>query len=78
MEIKVVGSGCRNCKNLLENVKKAVGELGIQATVIYVTDIRDIMATGIMQTPGLIVNGKTRTTGRVPGEKEIKEILQAE
>lgn len=75
MEIKVVGSGCANCKNLLKRTQDAVLELKMTADILYVTDMQDIMATGIMQTPGLMINGKVKSTGRVPSVKEIKELI---
>ena len=78
MEIKVIGPGCRNCKNLLELVKQAVKEEGIESEIVYLTDIADIMKTGIMQTPGLMINGKIKTMGRVPGLKEIKQFISEE
>ena len=78
MEIKVIGPGCRNCKNLLGIVKQAVRDTGIEAKVIYLTDMADIMKTGIMQTPGLIINGTIKTVGRVPGLKEIKQFISEE
>ena len=78
MEIKVVGSGCASCKRLLELVKDAVGQLGVQADVFYVTDIEEIMATGIIQLPGLVVDAKIKTTGRVPSLKELKQMIQDE
>lgn len=78
MEIKVVGSGCKNCKNLLKATEEAVKEAGSDARIIYVTDMADIMATGIMRTPGLIINGKIKVTGRVPAVKEIKQMITDE
>lgn len=78
MEIKVIGPGCRNCKNLLELVKQAVKEEGIESEIVYLTDMADIMKTGIMQTPGLMINGKIKTVGRVPGLKEIKQFISEE
>lgn len=78
MEIKVVGSGCANCKKLLALTQEAVKELSAQADVIYVTDLQDIMKTGIMRTPGLIINGKVKVMGRVPSSKEIKQLIQDE
>jgi len=76
MEIKVVGGGCANCKKLLERTKDAVRELDIQADILYVTDMEEIMKTGIMRTPGLMVDGTVKVMGRVPGVKEIKEIIE--
>jgi small redox-active disulfide protein 2 len=78
VEIKVVGSGCKNCKNLLHATEEAVKELGVSAQIIYVTDMADILETGIMRTPGLIVNGKIKAMGRVPAVKELKQIITDE
>lgn len=78
MEIKVIGPGCKNCKNLLELARQAVKETGIESEIIYLTDMADIMKTGIMQTPGLVINGKIKTVGRVPGLKEIKKFISEE
>jgi len=75
MEIKVVGSGCKNCKNLLAATQEAVKELGSDARVIYVTEMADIIATGIMRTPGLIIDGKIKSSGRVLSVKEIKQLI---
>ena len=78
MEIKVVGSGCKSCKALLNAAQLAVKELGSDAEVIYVTEMADIIATGIMRTPGLLINGKIKTMGRVPAVKEIKQMIADE
>lgn len=78
MEIKVVGSGCKNCKNLLKSTKEAVKELNSDAIIVYITEMEDIVATGIMQTPGLIINEKVKMTGRVPPVKEIKKMIAEE
>lgn len=75
MEIKVVGSGCKNCKNLLAATQEAVKELGSDARIIYVTEMAEIIATGIMRTPGLIIDGKIKSTGRVLSVKEIKQLI---
>jgi small redox-active disulfide protein 2 len=78
MEIKVVGPGCKNCKNLLKATEEAVKELGSDAQIIYVTEMTDIIATGIMRTPGLLINGKIKAMGRVPAAKEIKQMITDE
>jgi len=75
MEIKVVGSGCANCKKLLASVKEVVADLGVQADVLYVTELADILATGIMRTPGLMIDGKVKSMGRVPSVKEIGQMI---
>jgi small redox-active disulfide protein 2 len=76
MEIKILGTGCSNCKNLEKAAREAVAELNLDATVIKEEDIVKIMSYGIMRTPGLVVNEKVMVYGRVPSVKEIKEILQ--
>jgi small redox-active disulfide protein 2 len=78
MEIRVVGPGCKNCKNLLTATQDAVKELGSDAQIIYVTEMADIVATGIMRTPGLLINGKIKVMGRVPSIKEIKQLITDE
>lgn len=75
MIIKVLGSGCANCKRLEENTRKAVESLGIDATIEKVTDIKDIMSFGVMKTPALVVDGKVKIMGRVPSADEIKKYL---
>jgi small redox-active disulfide protein 2 len=75
MEIKILGSGCTNCKNLEKAALTAVEELNLDATVSKVEDIQHIMSYGIMRTPALVVNEKVMLYGRVPSVNEIKEIL---
>jgi small redox-active disulfide protein 2 len=76
MEIKVLGSGCSNCKKLFANAKQAVEELGVEATVTYVTDYMEIAKTGILRTPGLIINGKITSYGRVILVDELKAMIK--
>lgn len=75
MIIKILGTGCSNCKKLEENTKKAVEELGIEATIEKVTDIKDIMKYGVMKTPALVVDEKVKIMGRVPTPEEIKKYI---
>jgi small redox-active disulfide protein 2 len=76
MEIKVLGTGCANCKNLETAVRKAVEELGIEASVIKEEDIMKIMGYGIMRTPGLVIDEKVVLSGRVPSVIEIKSLIE--
>jgi small redox-active disulfide protein 2 len=78
MEIKVLGSGCSTCHKLHESVKQAAAELGSDAQVLYITDMAEIMKTGIMHMPGLIINGKVKAMGRVPSVKELKAMISDE
>ncbi len=76
MVIKVLGSGCSNCRRLLENTKSAVAELGIEADIRYITDIIEIANAGLLRTPGLIINEKMISYGRVPEISEIKTMIK--
>lgn len=78
MEIKILGTGCSNCKTLEKTVNIAVEELKIEANVEKIDDIQKIMAYGIMRTPGLVINDKVVISGRVPSVKEIKELIEKE
>ncbi|WP_240971180.1 thioredoxin family protein [Flammeovirga aprica] len=75
MEIKVLGTGCTKCKTLEKQTNQAVEELGINADVIKVEDIVEIMNYNIMATPALVINGKVVVKGKVPSTTEIKEFL---
>lgn len=75
MNIKILGSGCSNCKRLEANAKAAIEELGLDATIEKVTDIKDIMKYGVMSTPALVVDEKVKVMGKVPSADDIKKYL---
>jgi small redox-active disulfide protein 2 len=75
LTIKVLGSGCANCKKLEALTRQAVSKLGIEAEVIKVTEYPDIMKYNVMSTPGLVVNEKVVSSGRIPSEAEITTFL---
>jgi small redox-active disulfide protein 2 len=74
--IKILGTGCSNCKNLEKAALNAVEELKIDASVEKVEDIQKIMMYGILRTPALVINEKVALYGRVPGITELKEIIR--
>jgi len=76
MIIKILGSGCRNCVTLKENTETALKEVGINAEIIKVTDIKDIMAFGVMSTPALVIDEKVVSFGKVLKPKEIVKIIE--
>lgn len=76
MVIKVLGSGCANCKKLEENVKKAIGDLGIDASVEKVQDMKDIISYGVMRTPALVVDEEVKIMGKAASVDEIKKVLE--
>jgi small redox-active disulfide protein 2 len=79
MEIKVLGPGCTNCHKMEELAKTAVKELGIDAKIDKITDIGEIVMNGILSTPGLIVNGKVKHSGKpLPSLEKLKELIKAE
>ncbi len=71
LTIKVLGSGCANCKRVEQIVHKVVDTMSLEAEVIKVTDYKDIMAYNILSTPGLVINEKVVSTGRIPSEAEV-------
>jgi small redox-active disulfide protein 2 len=75
MVIKILGSGCANCQKLEVLARRAAEELGIDAQVEKVTDFADIMAFGVMSTPGLVVDEQVKVAGRVPSYDDVKGIL---
>jgi small redox-active disulfide protein 2 len=77
VNIKVLGSGCANCKKVEANARKVVETLGIEAQVEKVTDYADIMKWPILSTPGLVINEKLVCAGRIPTEDEITAWLSA-
>ena len=76
MTIKVLGTGCSNCKNLEKATINALAELNIAANVEKVEDIQKIMGYGVMRTPALVINEKVVLSGRIPAMNELKEIIQ--
>jgi small redox-active disulfide protein 2 len=75
MEIKILGPGCANCQRLYAETEKAVALLGQPATITKVEAMDDILAHGILRTPGLVVDGKVVASGRVPGAAEIATLI---
>jgi small redox-active disulfide protein 2 len=78
MEIKVLGPGCPNCRTMEELAKKALAALGIDAKIEKVSDIHEIMKY-TMSTPGLVINGKLKHTGKpLPSLDKVKELIKGE
>lgn len=77
VNIKVLGPGCANCKRLEQIAQKAVENLSIEAEIEKVTDYAEILALGVMATPGLVINEKVVSSGRIPAEIEVLDWLSA-
>ncbi len=74
-KIQVLGTGCAKCKKLEENVALAIKNLGLDYEIEKITDIKDILNYGIMMTPGLGIEGKIVSSGRLLNVREIETIL---
>ncbi len=74
-KIEVLGTGCMKCNKLYEMTNRAVTELGLAAEVTKVEDIQEIVAKGVMMTPGLVVDGEVKSTGKVPTMEQLKAML---
>lgn len=76
MVIKVLGGGCKNCLILADNVEIALQELNLNAEIIKVTDFREILQYDIMATPGLVIDEKLLSSGKVLKPREIVEMIK--
>ena len=75
MKIKVLGPGCAKCHQLEQTTREAVRELGIDAEIDYVKDIKKIMEYPILTTPGLVIDEKLVCSGRVPTKAEVTTFI---
>ena len=71
LTIKVLGSGCANCKRLEQIARKVISDMSVEADVIKVTDYNDIMSYNILSTPGLVIDEKVVSSGRIPTPTEV-------
>ncbi len=76
MRIEILGVGCVKCIKLEDNVKKAVRELGLEAEVVHVKDLMEIAKRGVLMTPGLVIDGKVVTSGRLLPVEHVKKLIQ--
>jgi small redox-active disulfide protein 2 len=74
-KLEILGTGCPKCIKLAELTDQAAIELGIEYTLIKVTDIQQIISKGVMMTPALIVDGTLKVSGRVPSKEDIKKLI---
>jgi small redox-active disulfide protein 2 len=75
MEIKILGTGCPNCKRLEKVTREAVADLAIDAEVTKVTEMTDIMRYPILATPGLVIDEQVVSSGRVPTKAEVTSMI---
>ena len=78
MQIKVLGPGCQKCHALEKAVREIVQEMGLPADIVEVKDINEIVSHGVLLTPGLVINEKVKSSGKVPSKNEIKKYIKQE
>lgn len=77
LNIKVLGPGCANCRKLEEVAREAVAATGMEAEITKVTDMQQIIAYDVLKTPGLVINEKLVSSGRIPTASSIAEWIRA-
>ena len=73
--IEVLGPGCANCRNLEARAAQAIASLGLEASIVKVTDFAEIASRGVMSTPALAVNGRIVMSGRVPSVSDVASLI---
>ena len=77
MDIKVLGTGCAKCRAVEKEVKEVLTEMGIEADVEEVKDMKRIMEYKVMMTPGLVIDGKVVSSGHVPSKADVRKMIES-
>ena len=77
MDIKVLGTGCANCKTTIALIEQVAQAKGVPVTLSKIEELRDIMGYGVMSTPGVVIDGKVVHAGGVPSRDKIEKWLTA-
>lgn len=77
LTVKILGSGCANCRKLESTARQAAAQAGVEADFVKVTDMKAMLAYDLMSSPGLVINEKLVSSGRIPSVAEIAQWLQA-
>jgi len=78
MKIEIFGTGCPKCQGLDRSVRKIADELKLDAEIVKITDISEMVKRGVLTVPALFVDGKKKSEGRVPNENDLVRILKGE
>lgn len=73
MDIKVLGTGCTNCRNTIALIDQVAKAKGVAVQLEKVEELRDIMGYGVMSTPGVVINGQVVHAGGVPSREKIEQ-----
>jgi len=76
VKIEILGTGCPKCKKVTENAETAVKELGVDAEIVKVQKIDEIMKRGVMLTPAIAIDGEVKASGKIPSAEEIKKWIE--
>ena len=76
MKIEILGTGCPKCKQTEKNVRKAVDDLGVEAEIVKVEDLQEIVNRGVMMTPAVFIDDEVKVVGRIPSPEDIKKLLK--
>ena len=77
MDIKVLGTGCANCKNTIALIEQVAKDKGVAVSLEKVEELRDIMSYGVMSTPGVVIDGKVVHAGGVPSRAKVDQWFNA-
>lgn len=77
MDIKVLGTGCANCRNTIALIEQVAKDKGVPVTLAKVEELREIMGYGVMSTPGVVIDGKVVHAGGVPSRSKVEQWLAA-
>jgi small redox-active disulfide protein 2 len=75
MKIQILGVGCPKCKTLMANVEEAAKEMNLEVVIEKVTDLQEIVSFGVMSTPGLAIDGKVVSAGKLLSVQQVKDLL---
>ena len=78
MEIRILGSGCPRCEEVMKRTIDVLAELGLAADVQKITDLVKIAEYKVIATPGLVIDGKVKSVGKIPSKEEIKKWIEEE
>jgi small redox-active disulfide protein 2 len=76
MKIQILGSGCKKCKQLEQNAQEAVQALGVEAEVVKITEMAEIMNMGVMMTPALAIDDDVKTVGKVLSKDQVIDVIK--
>ena len=75
-KIQILGTGCPKCEQLANNARMALHQLGVPGEVLKVKDLKEIVQFGVMVTPGLVIDGEVKSSGKVLSVDEIRDLLR--